>query len=102
MLTPRNIRDVQKIVGMHGIRWRFLAKMGEQSLPFYQLLKGNANLEWAAECQRAFDKLKEYLSQAPLLVSLIEGETLFIYLVMTEVVVSSLIYSLCNDKMLHV
>lgn len=43
-----------------------------------------------------------YLSEIPFLVSPIEGETLFINLAVTEAVVSSVICSLRNDKMMHV
>lgn len=40
--------------------------------------------------------------QGPLLISRLEGETLFMYLFVTKNVVSSILYSLRNDKMMHV
>lgn len=87
---------------MHGTPWKIPSKMGEKRLPFYQLLKGNITFEWTLECQKASDTLKEYLSQAPLLVSSIKGETLFMYLVVTEAVVHAVICFLRNDKILPV
>lgn len=68
--------------------------MGEKSLPFYRLLKGETAFEWTVECQHTFDQLKEYLSHPPLLVSLVEGETLFMYLAVTKAFVSSVICAL--------
>lgn len=46
--------------------------------------------------------LKEYLSHAPLLVSPIEAEILFMYLAVTKVVISSIICSLRNKKMMPI
>lgn len=59
-----------------GYLGQFLSRMGEKSLLFYKLLKGNVTFEWTLDCEKAFDKLKEYLSQSPLLVSPKEGEKL--------------------------
>lgn len=75
MLSPRIIRDVNRLSECMAYLGRFLEKIGEKSLLFYQILKGKVTFEWTQECQKCFDKLKEYLSQAPLLVSLIEGKT---------------------------
>lgn len=76
--------------------------MGKKSLPLYQLLNGSVSFEWTSKCQRAFDMLKEYLSHAPLLVSPIEAEILFMYLAVTKVVISSIICSLRNKKMMPI
>lgn len=90
------------IVGCMAYLGRFLAKMGEKNPLFYQLLKDGTIFKWTPKCQRAFNQFKVYLSQTPLLVSLIEGETLFMYLVVTKAFVSFVICSLKNDKMMPV
>ncbi|XP_070040056.1 uncharacterized protein [Nicotiana tomentosiformis] len=38
------------------------------SEPIFKLLKKNAAIKWTDECQEAFDKIKEYLSNPPILV----------------------------------
>lgn len=87
-----------KIVWMYGISRTVLGKNERTEPSVYQLLKGNATFEWSKECQHTFIKLKEYLSQAPLLVSPIEAKTLFMYLAVMEVVISALSCSLHNGK----
>lgn len=98
MQTPKSVKDIQKLSGCIAYLSRFLLKMGEKSLPLYKLLKGYTTFDWTANCQKAFYRLKMALSQALLLVTPTEGETLFIYLAITESVVSVVICSLRNEK----
>ncbi|XP_070005156.1 uncharacterized protein [Nicotiana sylvestris] len=44
------------------------------------MLKKDVATSWTEECQKAFDKIKEYLSKPPVLVPLELGRTLLIYL----------------------
>lgn len=62
--------------------------------------EGGSTFTWTSTCKQAFEQLKEYLSSVPLLFSPIEGETLFMYLAVTEAVVSSVLCSLWNEKMM--
>lgn len=93
MPTPKSVRDMQQLSGCIAYLGRFLACMGEKILQFYQLLKGGATFTWTSLCQQAFEQLKAYLSKASLLVSPVEGETLFMYLAVTKAVVSSILCS---------
>jgi hypothetical protein len=45
--------------------------------------------EWTSECEGAFGKLKEYLTNPPLLSRPDEGEILYLYLAVSPSVVSS-------------
>lgn len=98
MLAPKNMRDVQQLSGYLVYLGWFLAHMREKSLPFYQLLMGGTTFIWTPVCQRAFDQFKEYLSSTPLLVNPVEGETLFMYLAVTEIVVCSILCSSWKKK----
>jgi len=44
------------------------------------LLKKDAAIKWTSECQEAFDKIKEYLANPPVLVPPEPGRPLFLYL----------------------
>ena len=44
---------------------------------------------WTSECEEAFQELKRYLSNPPLLSPSKEGENLFLYLAMSTMVVSA-------------
>lgn len=55
---------------------------------FFQLLKKWKDFQWMDECQQAFDELKCYLSRAPILSRPVPRETLYMYLAITDHVVS--------------
>ena len=59
---------------------RFIAQSTVICEPILKMLKKNALNEWTEECQRAFDRIKEYLSAPPILVPLREGILLLLYL----------------------
>ena len=48
------------------------------------------------ECEAAFQNLKEYLAKPPLLSLSIEGENLFLYLVVSQIAVSSTL--ICEES----
>lgn len=65
-------------------------------------LEGGTTFIWPPLCPWAFEQLKAYLSRTPFLVSPVEGGTLFMYLAVTEVVVSFVICSLRNERMMPI
>ncbi|PKI70436.1 hypothetical protein CRG98_009175, partial [Punica granatum] len=48
--------------------------------PLFRLLLKNAAIEWDEECQKAFDTIKAYLVQPPVLVPPTPGRPLVLYL----------------------
>ena len=65
MTPPRNVKEVQSFNGKVAALNRFVWKATKKCLPFFRMLK--KSFEWTAECQRAFEELKAYLSAPPLL-----------------------------------
>ena len=59
----------------------------DKYLPFFRTLK--KSFEWTDECQQAFENLKVYLSSPPLLSLSRLGEELYLYLAVSQVVVSA-------------
>ena len=53
------------------------------------MLKGSKRFEWTEKCEQAFQALKENLGRPPLLSKSIEGENLYLYLTVSEEVVSA-------------
>ena len=51
-------------------------------------MKGSKRFLWDDKCQQAFKALKEYLGKLPLLSKHVDGEPLFLYLVVSEYAVS--------------
>ncbi|KAK1643510.1 hypothetical protein QYE76_061315 [Lolium multiflorum] len=70
---------------------RFIAKLGEKALPFYNLMKKSEKFEWTKEAQESFDNLKKILSTSPVLVTPREKETLLMYIAATAQVFSSVL-----------
>ncbi|GKU99761.1 hypothetical protein SLEP1_g12559 [Rubroshorea leprosula] len=68
-----------------------MERSAERCLSFFKALREPKNFQWTNECQRAFDELKQYLVSAPLLSKPVEGESLYVYLGVTEEAVSSVL-----------
>ena len=63
---------------------RFIAQSTVVCEPIFKLLKKDASTKWTEECQTVFDAIKNYLSNPPLLVPLLEGSPLLLYLSVSD------------------
>ena len=52
--------------------------------PIFKMLQKHNFDKWNEECQIAFDKVKEYLTNSPVLVPLVQGMPLILYLMVHE------------------
>ena len=91
MNSPSKLRDVQKLTGCMAALSRFVSRLGERAMPFYKLLKKQDKFQWTPEVQQAFDKLKEFLTNPPVLVPPMPEEPLLLYIAATVHVVSTAI-----------
>ena len=58
MKPPKKVKDVQKLTGCMAALSRFISRLGEKGLPFFQLLKASKKFEWSEEADDAFTQLK--------------------------------------------
>ena len=69
----KTVTEVQSFLGFTNYYWKFIPKYAHIVRPINQLVSGeNANkkrslVEWTAECQQAFEQLKQLCSQTPIL-----------------------------------
>ncbi|GKV48858.1 hypothetical protein SLEP1_g55649 [Rubroshorea leprosula] len=100
MKPPRSTKDVQRLAGRVAALHRFISKSADKCLPFFKVLRTAAQknetgkpqkFNWTTECQVAFDELKAYLGSPPLLTKAQEGEILYLYLGISDTVVSSVL-----------
>ena len=84
---PKTVKEVQSLNGKIATLNRFVSKAINKCLPFFRTLR--KSFEWTDECQKAFEDLKKYLSSAPLLSLSKLGEELYLYLVVSQVAVST-------------
>ena len=89
MKEPTNLRGVQQITGHLAALSRFISRLGERALPFYQLLKKTEKFEWTAEAREAFADLKRTLSTSPILAVPKEREPLYLYIAARSNVIST-------------
>ena len=66
---------------------RFVSRATDKCLPFFKTLK--QAFAWTDECETAFQDLKRYLSNPPLLSPSKQGESLYLYLAVSETAVSA-------------
>ena len=66
---------------------RFVSSATDKCMPFFKVLK--KAFQWTDKCEEALAKLKEYLTKPPLLSPSMMGEKLYLYLAVSNTVVSS-------------
>jgi hypothetical protein len=63
----KNLKGVQRVTGYLAALSRFIARLGERSLPLYKLMKKSDHFTWTPEAQEALDSLKNLLKIPPIL-----------------------------------
>ena len=100
MASPKTVKEVQKLIGRIAAINRFVSRAMDKCLPFFKTLK--QAFVWTDECEAAFQELKRYLSNSPLLSPSKEGESLQLYLAMSAMVVSAALIREEDKKQLPV
>ena len=62
MESPMNIKEVQSFTGRVATLNRFVSRAIDKCLPFFKVLR--KAFEWTDECQKAFQDLKNYLTNS--------------------------------------
>ncbi|GJV89500.1 reverse transcriptase domain-containing protein [Tanacetum coccineum] len=73
LLSPKCLKDVQKLNGKLASLNRFLAKSAEKSLPFFKTLKKctkKSDFHWTTEAEEAFRQMKQLIAELPMLTAL--------------------------------
>ena len=77
MSFPKTVKEMQFLTGRVAALNRFVSKAMNKCLPFFKTLK--QAFVWMDECEAAFQELKRYLNNLPLLSPSKEREELFLY-----------------------
>ena len=64
---PTNVREVRMFLGLTGYYRKFIPAYATLAGPLHNLTKKDQVFEWTAECQKAFELLKQCLITAPIL-----------------------------------
>ena len=87
MTSPKTIKEVQKLIEKIATLNRFVPRGTDKCLPFFKTLK--QAFAWTDECEAAFQELKRYLSNPPLLGPSKEEENLYLYLAVSTTTMSA-------------
>ncbi len=66
--SPSTVKEVKSLLGRLNYIAHFIANLIDKCQPLFRLLHKNAAIEWDEECQKAFDSIKAYLVNPPVLV----------------------------------
>src|ERR1700722_3321998 len=64
---PTNVREVRSLLGLMSYYRKFIPTFAHIAEPLHKLLKKNKVFVWDKECEKAFDKLRDLLINAPIL-----------------------------------
>uniref|UniRef100_A0A2N9EEI4 Uncharacterized protein n=1 Tax=Fagus sylvatica TaxID=28930 RepID=A0A2N9EEI4_FAGSY len=87
MQPPKTTKEVQRLTGRVAALNRFMSRSTDKCLPFFKTLK--KAFVWTDECQQAFEELKRYLTEPPLLSLSKQGEELYLYLAVSPTAVTT-------------
>jgi hypothetical protein len=85
----KNLKGVQRVTDCLAALSRFIARLGERSLPLYKLMKKSNHFTWTLEAQEALDSLKNILKSPPILTAPTTEEPILLYISATTQVVSA-------------
>jgi len=91
MQDPKNVKEVQRLVGRIVALSRFMPRMAEKIKPILNLLKKASRFRWDEQCTKAFSQLKEFLTTPPVIQKPIPNLPILIYLSVTKETVSSVL-----------
>lgn len=96
MESPANKKQIQVLTGRLTTLNRFISKYSDCLHPFFTTLRSASKNEWNEDCQKAFDGIKQYLTEPPILNQPLLGEELFMYLAVSQYVVSTVLLKVEN------
>ena len=76
---PRNVMEVRSFLGLAGYYRKFVKGFSMTLAPMTRLLQKNVRFEWSEKCQASFEKLKEFLTEAPVLTQPTYGKEYLIF-----------------------
>ncbi|KAG3054997.1 hypothetical protein PI125_g25778 [Phytophthora idaei] len=65
--TLSNVKELRQFLGLATYLCKYVENYAGKIRPLSQLLKKEAEWKWTAECQQAFDAVKQGLTEAPIL-----------------------------------
>ena len=90
--APSSKKGIQQLTDQLAALGRFISRFTDRLKPFFATLRAANRVEWNEECDRAFMAIKQYLTEAPILVSPEADDTLYLYLATSNIAVSAALF----------
>jgi hypothetical protein len=94
VIPPTNLKELQSLLGKINFVRRFISNLSQKVLPFSPLLKLKKDQKfiWGDEQHKAFDEIKQYMKEPPVLVPLQSDKPFKLYVAAdTQTIGSALI-----------
>ncbi|KAL4360747.1 hypothetical protein GQ457_04G015530 [Hibiscus cannabinus] len=79
MKQPKSVTEIRSFLGLVGYYRRFVSGFSKVAAPLTKLLQKGVKYEWLDARQKAFEKLKEALTNAPVLIQPVSGKEFVVY-----------------------
>ena len=90
--APTSIKGVQQLTGqLETLEW-FISCFIDRLKPIFITLRGAKRAGWNEECDQALMEIKKYLTEPPILASPRAGDTLYLYLTVSEASVRAALF----------
>ena len=90
--TPTIRKGVQQLTGQLAALGRFISHFIDRLKPFFTTLKGAKQTGYDKKCDQALIAIEQYLTKPPILASPEIGETLYLYIYVSDVSVSATLF----------
>ncbi|RVW21846.1 Retrovirus-related Pol polyprotein from transposon 17.6 [Vitis vinifera] len=94
MPAPRTEREVRGFLGRLQYISRFIARLTDICEPIFRLLRKSQPTVWDDQCQRAFERIREYLLSPPVLAPPTPSRPLLLYLSVSDVALGCMLAQL--------
>uniref|UniRef100_A0A2N9I746 RNase H type-1 domain-containing protein n=1 Tax=Fagus sylvatica TaxID=28930 RepID=A0A2N9I746_FAGSY len=101
MPSPNTEKEIRGFLGRLQYIDRFIARLTTTCEPIFKLLKKGEPKEWTEDCEKAFEAVKEYFSNPPVLEPPKPGRPLNLYLSVIEDALGSMLAQEDEDKQEH-
>ena len=89
---PTSKKELQRLTGKLVELGRFIARFTDELRPFFLAIRKAGTTGWTNSCQSAFEKIKHYLTQPPILSNPLPGKKLYMYLAVSELAISAVLF----------
>ena len=101
MPPPKDEKEVRGFIGRLQYISRFIAKLTTICEPIFKLLRKNQPVIWDGKCQEAFETIKRYLMNPPVLQPPRPGKVLILYLAIEKNAIGAMLAQESGGKAEH-